>query len=132
MLTRVTSEVRQNFATNIRFTFSADIGAFDFSSNEAVRDVKCYSRIELTDIKDHLVGATSFATRDKLKAYKSMDANNYVTCRWVQQHRVGDLEDGRHVVVGNVTGSPCSVHGRIIFVTAVVSLHEFFSWKGFA
>ncbi|KAH8032999.1 hypothetical protein HPB51_004923 [Rhipicephalus microplus] len=84
VLTHVTSEVWRNFATNIMFSFAANTDPFDFSSDEAVCDVKCYSRIELTDIKDHLVGGTSFATRDELKDYKSMDAHNYVTSGWVQ------------------------------------------------
>ncbi|KAH8026130.1 hypothetical protein HPB51_016441 [Rhipicephalus microplus] len=134
VLMRVTSEVRRNFATNIRFTFAADIDLFDFSKDEVVSDVKCYSRIELTDIRDHLVGGTSFATRNKLKAYKSMDAHNYVTSGWVLQHRIRDTGDGRRVVVRNVTGSPtpCSVLGRITFVAAMVSLPEFFVWKDFA
>ncbi|KAH7958069.1 hypothetical protein HPB51_027947 [Rhipicephalus microplus] len=94
-------------------------------------DGKCYSRIELTDIKDYLVGGTSFATTDKLKAYKSMDAHNYVTSGWVQQHRVKNLGYGRCVVVGYMTGSSCLVLGRIIFVAMVVSLQEFFVWKSF-
>ncbi|KAH8026854.1 hypothetical protein HPB51_026189 [Rhipicephalus microplus] len=82
----LTTGMRRNFATNIRLTFAADIDPFYFSSGEAVCDVKCYFRIELTDIKDHLVGGTSFTARNKLKAYKSMDAHIYATSGWVQQH----------------------------------------------
>ncbi|KAH8025144.1 hypothetical protein HPB51_003986 [Rhipicephalus microplus] len=77
------------------------IASFDFSSDEAVCDMKCYPSIEFTDIKDYLVDGTSFTTRGKLKAYKSMDAHNYVTSGWVQQPRVQDLGDGCSVVVGN-------------------------------
>ncbi|KAH8027359.1 hypothetical protein HPB51_004711 [Rhipicephalus microplus] len=112
---RVTSEVRRNIAANIRFTFEANINPFDFSSDEAVCDVKCHSCIELTDFEDHLVGGTSFATREELKAYKLMDAHNYVTSGRVQQHQVRDLGYGHRVVVGKVTGFPCSVLGRSFF-----------------
>lgn len=65
MPTRVTSGVGQNFATNIRFTFAA---ASTRSTSAAMKlCVKCYARIELTDIKDYLVNGISFATRDELK-----------------------------------------------------------------
>lgn len=84
------------------------IDPFDFSSDEAVCDMKCYPRIEFTDIKDYLVDGTSFTTRGELKAYKSMDVQNYVTSGWIQQPRVRDLGDGRRVVVGNVSGAYAS------------------------
>lgn len=84
------------------------IDPFDFSSDEAVCDMKCYPRIEFTDFKDYLVDGTSFTTRGELKAYKSMDVHNYVTSGWIQQPRVRDLGDGRRVVVGNVSGAYAS------------------------
>lgn len=56
-----------------------NINSYDFSGNEAVCDAKLYSHIEFTDIKDYPVHGTSFATRDELKAYKSMQAHNYAT-----------------------------------------------------
>ncbi|KAH8026294.1 hypothetical protein HPB51_019126 [Rhipicephalus microplus] len=93
----MSSEVRRNFATNIRFTLAADIDPFNLCSDEVVCDVKYYSHIELTDVKNHPVGCESFATRDKFKASKLVDAHNYVTGGWVQQHRVREFADGHCV-----------------------------------
>ncbi|XP_049519692.1 uncharacterized protein LOC125944013 [Dermacentor silvarum] len=77
------------------------VDPYDYDGDEAVCDVNLLPRVEFTDIKDYLVHGTSFVTREDLKAYKSMEAHNYVTSGWVQQPRVRDLGDGRCVVVGN-------------------------------
>ncbi|KAH7972407.1 hypothetical protein HPB52_011912 [Rhipicephalus sanguineus] len=53
------------------------IDPFDFSSDEAVCDVKYYPRIELTDTKDYLVHGTSFATRGRRRK-RSNDARRVV------------------------------------------------------
>ncbi|KAH7958673.1 hypothetical protein HPB49_004137 [Dermacentor silvarum] len=81
------------------------VDPYDYDGDEAVCDVNLLPRVEFTDIKDYLVHGTSFVTREDLKAYKSMEAHNYVTSGWVQQPRVRDLGDGRCVVVGNVRHS---------------------------
>lgn len=72
------------------------------------RDVELLPRVDFTDIKDYLVHATSFVSREQLKAYKSMDGYNYLTSGWVQQRGVNVLPDSTTVVVRNVSRLPSS------------------------
>ncbi|CAN7976320.1 unnamed protein product [Ixodes persulcatus] len=52
------------------------------------------------DIKDYLVHSTNFITRDQMKAYKALDAHNYLTSGWVAPPKLKVLPDGMIVVVG--------------------------------
>ncbi|KAG0443989.1 hypothetical protein HPB47_014309 [Ixodes persulcatus] len=58
--------------------------------------------VELMDIKDYLVHSTNFITRDQMKAYKALDAHNYLTSGWVAPPNLKVLPDGMIVVVGKV------------------------------
>ncbi|KAH7965011.1 hypothetical protein HPB49_002776 [Dermacentor silvarum] len=69
------------------------------------REVGLLPRVDLAEIKDdYLVHATSFVTREELKAYKSMEGHNYLTSRWLQQLCVKVRADSM-VVVGKVRHS---------------------------
>lgn len=61
------------------------IDPLDLRDDEVRRDVDLLPRVDFTDIKDYLVHATSFATREQLKAYKAMEAHNDLTSGWVQE-----------------------------------------------
>lgn len=79
------------------------VDPYDYGAGDAALDVTLLPRVEFTDIKDYLVHATSFATREALKAYKSMEGHNYLTSGWVQEPCVKVLADGRRVVLGKVS-----------------------------
>ncbi|KAH6936004.1 hypothetical protein HPB50_012377 [Hyalomma asiaticum] len=79
-----------------------DVDPLELQDAELQRDVEVLPRVEFTDIKDYLVHATSFVSREQLKAYKSMDGHNYLTSGWVQQPGVKVLPDSTIVVVGKV------------------------------
>lgn len=46
------------------------VDPLDFQENEVLRDTNLLPRIDLADIKDYFANATSFATREQLKAHK--------------------------------------------------------------
>lgn len=81
------------------------VDPYDYGAGDAALDVTLLPRVEFTDIKDYLVHATSFATREALKAYKSMEGHNYLTSGWVQEPCVKVLANGRRVVLGKVRHS---------------------------
>lgn len=81
------------------------VDPYDYGAGDAALDMTLLPRVEFTDIKDYLVHATSFATREALKAYKSMEGHNYLTSGWVQEPCVKVLADGRRVVLGKVRHS---------------------------
>lgn len=59
---------------------------------------------QFTDTKDYLVHSTSFLTREQLKAFKSLEAHNYLTSGWVLEPLGKVLPDDGIVVVGKVRG----------------------------
>lgn len=80
------------------------VDPLDLTQDELVLNANLFPRVQFTDIKDYLVHSTSFLTRDQLKAYKSLEAHNYLTSGWVQEPLVKVLPDGNIVVVGKVRG----------------------------
>ncbi|KAH9380660.1 hypothetical protein HPB48_015870 [Haemaphysalis longicornis] len=85
------------------------VDPYDYGAGDAALDMTLLPRVEFTDIKDYLVHATSFTTREALKAYKSMEGHNYLTSGWVQEPCVKVLADGRRVVLGkHLEGKRCS------------------------
>ncbi|CAN7999705.1 unnamed protein product, partial [Ixodes pacificus] len=81
------------------------VDPLDLTQEELVLNASLFPRVQFTDIKDYLVNSTSFLTRDQLKAYKSLEAHNYLTSGWVQEPLVKVLPDGNIVVVGKVRHS---------------------------
>ncbi|KAH8018384.1 hypothetical protein HPB51_003956 [Rhipicephalus microplus] len=80
------------------------VGVDPLELQDAERDVELLPRVDFPDIKGYLVQATSFVSRKQLKAYKSMDGQNYLTSGWVQQPGVKVLSDST-IVVGKVCHS---------------------------
>lgn len=92
---------RSRYIAKVRLCDGAD--PLDFQENEVRRDISLFPRVDFTDIKDYLVHATSFATREELKAYKAMESHNYLTSGWVQEPYVKLLTDSRVILVGKVS-----------------------------
>lgn len=72
------------------------------SVDETVADTSAYPKVEECDVKDYLVGKTSFITREQFKAHKSLESHNYLTSGWVQEPRLKVLENSDVVVIGKV------------------------------
>ena len=41
--------------------------------------------VDILDVNDYLVNTTDFITKKQMKAYKSLDAHNYLTSGFVQK-----------------------------------------------
>lgn len=48
-------------------------------------DVDLVPRVEISDIKDYLVHATSYITHEEMKGKRSLEAHNYLTSGFVQE-----------------------------------------------
>nr|XP_054925241.1 uncharacterized protein LOC126529597 isoform X2 [Dermacentor andersoni] len=81
------------------------VDPLDLNESEVKCDVNLLPRVDFTDIKDYLVHATSFITREQLKSYKALEAHNYLTSGWVQEPRLKALAYSRVVIVGRVLHS---------------------------
>ena len=63
---------------------------------EWITDLKTWPSIEWPDIYTYLIDTPSVYTKEKLKAYKSMDAVNFVLCGHVQEvkyHKISDSSE---------------------------------------
>ncbi|KAH7959762.1 hypothetical protein HPB49_013685 [Dermacentor silvarum] len=67
------------------------------TGKEASFDLALVPKVELSDIKDYLVHATSFITHEQLKARKSLESHNYLTSGFVQEPQL--RRHGEHVIV---------------------------------
>ncbi|KAH7960023.1 hypothetical protein HPB49_016264 [Dermacentor silvarum] len=67
------------------------------TGKEASVDLALVPKVELSDIKDYLVHATSFITNEQLKARKSLESHNYLTSGFVQEPRL--RRHGEHIIV---------------------------------
>lgn len=76
---------------------------FALLPTDFVSDCKLWPRVEMTDIQDYLILKTSFVTRKQLKAYKSMDAHNYLTSGWVQEPSLRSVGANSVIVVSQVS-----------------------------
>lgn len=68
-----------------------------------------FPQVQFMDTKDYLVHSTSFLTREQIKAFKSLEANNYLTSGWVLEPLGKVLPDDSTVVVGKVRGKTLSL-----------------------
>ncbi|CAN8002810.1 unnamed protein product [Ixodes hexagonus] len=85
-----------------------------WKEHEMVQDASAFPKVQFTNIKDYLVHATSFLSRDQLKAYKSLEAHNYLTSGWVQEPFVKVLSEGV-LVVGKVRPhNPSSIRDALL------------------
>lgn len=81
------------------------VDPLDLNEAEVKCDVNLLPRVDFTDIKDYLVHATSFITREQLKSYKALEAHNYLTSGWVKEPRLKALAESRVVIIGRVLHS---------------------------
>lgn len=79
-----------------------DVDPLSLLDEELSSDINVWPRVEFTDVKDYLVNGTSFVTREEFKAFKAMEAHNFLTSGWVQQPRSKVLCDRNIVIVGKV------------------------------
>ncbi len=63
-------------------------------SGQWVRDPTKWPKLQCPDIYVYLVEKPSVYTKEKLKAYKSLDAYNFVLCGHVQDIEYRDLPNG--------------------------------------
>ncbi|KAG0440205.1 hypothetical protein HPB47_016374 [Ixodes persulcatus] len=89
---------RSRYVEKVRLSGGTDPLLFD--DDDTVMEHDLYSKVQDIDIKDYLVGKTSFITREQFKAHKALEAHNYVTSRWVQPPRLKVLPNGDVVVIG--------------------------------
>ncbi|KAH7968999.1 hypothetical protein HPB52_013581 [Rhipicephalus sanguineus] len=76
-------------------------------------DVDLVPRVEISDIKDYLVHATSYITHEEMKGKKSLEAHNYLTSGFVQEplFKVDDVvivpgKSRRNYIVNSVHSLP--------------------------
>ena len=62
------------------------------SINEWVDDVSKWPNIQWPDIYTYLIEKPSVYTREKLRAYKSLDGYEYVVCGYVQNVKYHDID----------------------------------------
>ncbi|XP_037564416.2 uncharacterized protein LOC119443882 [Dermacentor silvarum] len=67
------------------------------TGKEVSFDLALVSKVELSDIKDYLVHATSFITHEQLKARKYLESHNYLTSGFVQEPQL--RRHGEHIIV---------------------------------
>lgn len=72
---------KERYAAKIK---ACGVDPFSLDALDCAVDVNLWPRINMCDIHDYLVSRTSFVTRKQLKAYRSLEAHNYVTSGWVK------------------------------------------------
>ncbi|KAG0425171.1 hypothetical protein HPB47_027637 [Ixodes persulcatus] len=77
-----------------------DVDPLALAEDELSSDADLQPKVNFADVRDYLVNGTSFATREQFKAFKSMEAHNFLTSGWVQQPRSKVLADRNVVIVG--------------------------------
>ena len=72
---------------------------FAIKPSEWLNDVKKWPAIQWPEIYNYLIETPSVYTREKLKAYKSLDAYNFVLCGHVQDIQFHDYQVQNFVVL---------------------------------
>ncbi|KAM7281644.1 hypothetical protein ISCGN_006205 [Ixodes scapularis] len=70
---------------------------------DLVRNSNLWPQVEMGDIHNYLILKTSFVTRKQLKAYKSLDAHNYLTSGWVQEPAMKAANADSVIIVSKVS-----------------------------
>ncbi|KAH9359995.1 hypothetical protein HPB48_019309 [Haemaphysalis longicornis] len=65
-----------------------------------VTDIAEFPEVTHGDIVKYFVYTSSFVTLEEMKAYKSMEAHNYLTCGWVKSLSAKRLRGDKVLVVG--------------------------------
>ncbi len=76
-----------------------------FTITEREHDVSKWPNIQWPDIYTYLVEKPSVYTREKLQAYKSLDAYDYIICGHVQEVRYHDIDAGFCVLKSEILPS---------------------------
>ncbi|CAN7950895.1 unnamed protein product [Ixodes pacificus] len=78
---------------------------FTLKATDLKKDWKLWPQLDAGDIIDYLVRKTSYLTRKEMKAYKSLEAHNYLTSGWVKEPSLKTIGTDAVVVVSEVNHS---------------------------
>jgi hypothetical protein len=76
---------------------------YSLKPSDFVTDLNGLPNIEYPDIVNYLVLQTSWVSKEKMKAYKSLEAYNFYVSGWVNNLLMKNAEDGRIVVYTRVS-----------------------------
>lgn len=66
-------------------------------------DVSGFPEISHGDIVTYLVFSANFVTLENMKAYKALESHNYFTSGWVKHLSAKEFQDGKVVLLGEVS-----------------------------
>ncbi|CAH1277591.1 Hypp9707 [Branchiostoma lanceolatum] len=101
------SDYARSLAPHVRQRYQEKISAVGidpFLIQDEQLDADRLPPMESLDLVSYLVLETSFYSQERFKAYKSLEAYNYVVSGFVESVK-GKRMDGKHVVVGKVKHS---------------------------
>jgi hypothetical protein len=81
------------------------IDPFKLQSNEWVNDPSRWPAVEFGQIYTYLIESPGIFTRERMKAYKSLEAFNYYISGWVQCVFFHDLKNGKCILKAKVRPS---------------------------
>ncbi|KAG0443227.1 hypothetical protein HPB47_015152 [Ixodes persulcatus] len=79
---------------------------FTLKATDLKKDWKLWPQLDAGDIIDYLVRKTSYLTRKEMKAYKSLEAHNYLTSGWVKEPSLKTMGTDAVVVVSEYVSGP--------------------------
>ena len=82
----------------------ADVGVDPVTIPDQQFDTECLPPIEAMDLLSYLVLETSFYTKEQFKAYKSLEAYNFLVSGFLTSIQ-GCIVTGKHIVTGKVRHS---------------------------
>ena len=88
---------------NEKLKFTAGIDPYSVSSDFYSESMEKWPEVEFPDIINYLIFTTSEYTNEQLKAYKSLEANQYFMAGWVQSIHVGKASDKTVILIGKVS-----------------------------
>lgn len=93
-------EERRRYEAKIAMCGGLD--PFTLKATDLKKDWKLWPQLDAGDIIDYLVRKTSYLTRKEMKAYKSLEAHNYLTSGWVKEPSLKTIGADAVVVVSEV------------------------------
>ena len=91
---KLNDSVKRRYLENI-----ADVGVDPVTIPDQQFDTECLPPIEVMDLLSYLVLETSFYTKEQFKAYKSLEAYNFVVSEFLTSIQ-GCIVAGKHIVTG--------------------------------
>ncbi|KAH7948184.1 hypothetical protein HPB52_019123 [Rhipicephalus sanguineus] len=80
---KLDANAKQRYADKVALCGGVD--PLILTSKEAAFDIELVPKVELSDIKDYLVHASSFVTHEQLKAKKSLEDHKFLTSGFLQE-----------------------------------------------